>query len=65
MPMAQESWVVIKGKVKVFYYDIDDKLLITRDMNPFFPKLHSVTSFLPLLWKPDLRLKNGKLTTWP
>ena len=34
MPMAQESWVVIKGKVKVFYYDIDDKLLITRDMNP-------------------------------
>ena len=34
MPIAQESWVVIKGKVKVFYYDIDDKLLITRDMIP-------------------------------
>ena len=34
MPMAQESWVVIKGKVKVFYYDIDEKLLITRDLHP-------------------------------
>ena len=34
MPIAQESWVVIKGKVKVFYYDIDDELLMTRYMNP-------------------------------
>lgn len=34
MPIAQESWVVIKGKVKVFYYDIDDDLLLTKEMNP-------------------------------
>jgi len=27
MPMAQESWVVINGKVEVTYYDIDDTIL--------------------------------------
>jgi len=27
MPMAQESWVVISGKVKVFHYDLDDKII--------------------------------------
>ena len=27
MPIAQESWVVMQGSVKVFYYDIDDKLI--------------------------------------
>ena len=34
MPMAQESWVVIEGKVKIFYYDMDDKLITTREMTP-------------------------------
>ena len=34
MPMAQESWVVISGKVKVFYYDIDDTLITTREVEP-------------------------------
>ena len=32
MPIAQESWVLITGKVKIFYYDLDDKLLTTREM---------------------------------
>ena len=27
MPMAQESWIVISGKVKVFHYDLDDKII--------------------------------------
>ena len=27
MPIAQESWVVISGKVKVFHYDLDDKII--------------------------------------
>ena len=27
--VTQESWVVIRGKVKVFYYDLDDTLLYT------------------------------------
>ena len=27
MPMAQESWVVISGRVKVFHYDLDDKII--------------------------------------
>ena len=28
--IAQESWVVISGSVKVFYYDTDKKLISTR-----------------------------------
>ena len=27
MPMAQESWIVISGKVKVFHYDLDDNII--------------------------------------
>lgn len=27
--IAQESWVVIQGKVKVFFYDIDDTIIDT------------------------------------
>ena len=27
MPMAQESWIVISGKVKVFHYDLDDRII--------------------------------------
>ena len=27
MPMAQESWIVIRGKVKVIHYDLDDKII--------------------------------------
>ena len=27
MPMAQESWIVISGKVKVFHYDLNDKII--------------------------------------
>ena len=30
MPIAQESWVVISGKVKIFYYDLNDSLITTR-----------------------------------
>ena len=26
MPMAQESWIVLDGEVRVFYYDLDDSL---------------------------------------
>jgi len=32
--MAQESWVVIKGKVKVFMYDLDDKIIATPVLEP-------------------------------
>ena len=32
--IAQESWVVIKGKVKCMFYDLDDKLISTRILNP-------------------------------
>lgn len=32
--IAQESWVVIKGKVKCYFYDIDDKLIETAILNP-------------------------------
>lgn len=28
--IAQESWVVIQGKVKCFFYDLDDSLLTTE-----------------------------------
>ena len=27
MPIAQESWIVIHGKVEVTYYDLDDSVL--------------------------------------
>ena len=33
MPMAQESWVVISGKVKIFYYDLNDTIITTRIMS--------------------------------
>lgn len=29
MPMAQESWIVIRGGVEVTYYDLDDTVLKT------------------------------------
>ena len=32
--IAQESWVVIRGKVRAFFYDLDDKLLSTEELNP-------------------------------
>ena len=32
MPIAQESWVVISGRVKVFYYDLDDTLIFSREV---------------------------------
>lgn len=31
--IAQESWVVLKGKVKCFFYDLDDSLLTTKILN--------------------------------
>ena len=31
--IAQESWVVIQGSVKVFFYDIDDTLIGTEIIN--------------------------------
>ncbi len=32
--IAQESWVVIKGSVKIFMYDLDDSLIGTEVINP-------------------------------
>lgn len=32
--IAQESWVVIQGRVRVFFYDTDGALLETADIGP-------------------------------
>lgn len=32
--IAQETWIVIKGKVKAFYYGLDDKLLAVVTLEP-------------------------------
>ncbi|HHZ95636.1 MAG TPA: hypothetical protein EYN67_08770 [Flavobacteriales bacterium] len=32
--IAQESWVVISGKVEFYFYDIDDTLIGTEILNP-------------------------------
>ena len=32
--IAQESWVVVSGSVKVYFYDLDDSLLYTTTLNP-------------------------------
>ena len=32
--IAQESWVVIQGSVKVFYYDLDDKIIAEEIIYP-------------------------------
>lgn len=32
--IAQESWVVISGRVKVFLYDLDDKVIDTEVLEP-------------------------------
>ena len=34
MPMAQESWIVIRGKVKVIHYDLDDKIIKETILKP-------------------------------
>lgn len=31
--LAQETWIVIKGKVKIYYYDTDGELLETAILN--------------------------------
>jgi len=31
--IAQESWVVVQGKVKCFFYDLDDSLLATETLD--------------------------------
>jgi len=31
--IAQESWVIISGKVKCFFYDLDDSLITTEILN--------------------------------
>ena len=31
--IAQESWVVLKGSVKCFFYDIDDTIIATEILN--------------------------------
>ena len=31
--IAQESWIVIRGKVKCIFYDLDDKILSTHILN--------------------------------
>lgn len=30
--ICQESWVVISGKVRVFLYDLDDKIIVEDDL---------------------------------
>lgn len=32
--IAQESWIVVKGKIKSIFYDIDDSLLTEVILNP-------------------------------
>ena len=32
--IAQESWVVIQGKVKCIFYDLDDNIISTPILNP-------------------------------
>lgn len=32
--IAQESWVIISGKVKFYFYDLEDNLLGTEILNP-------------------------------
>jgi hypothetical protein len=32
--IAQESWVVITGKVKAFFYDVDDKIIAEEVLGP-------------------------------
>ena len=32
--IAQESWIVIKGKVKCFFYDLNDEIIQTETLNP-------------------------------
>ena len=32
--IAQESWVVISGKVKFYFYDLNDELIDTQILNP-------------------------------
>ena len=31
--IAQESWVVLKGKIKAIFYDLDDELLTTAELH--------------------------------
>jgi len=31
--IAQESWLVFKGKIKVYHYDIDDSFMGTHDLS--------------------------------
>ena len=32
--IAQESWIVVQGSVKLYFYDIDDELLSTHVLGP-------------------------------
>jgi hypothetical protein len=32
--IAQESWIVVKGSVRCFFYDLDDTLLSTSTLGP-------------------------------
>ena len=32
--IAQESWVVLRGSVKCFFYDLDDALITERELYP-------------------------------
>ena len=32
--IAQESWVVLSGKVRSFFYDLDDEIIAIQDLNP-------------------------------
>ena len=32
--IAQESWIVIQGRVKCIFYDVDDQIIATPILNP-------------------------------
>lgn len=32
--IAQESWVVMRGRVKVIFYDLNDKIMATDELGP-------------------------------
>lgn len=32
--IAQESWIVVQGTVRVFYYDLDDSIIKEVDLEP-------------------------------
>ena len=71
MPRAQESWVVMKGRVKIYYYDLNNKEMNSyrtaykRRLNGFFDEL--TKGFTPISEKLKIsgpRSCNTKFSGW-